>query len=90
MTKHDLRFVLTLFEHSDIFVCPISESMPKSLALQQKYASLFHIKTSKTGLQRPAARYDGIGKIGGGYGFLVSMVSRVVSRCPWLPSWGPW
>ena len=44
-------------------------------------------KTSKTGLQRPAARYDGIGKIGGGYGF---MVSRVVSRCPWLPSWGPW
>ena len=47
-------------------------------------------KTSKTGLQRPAARYDGIGKIGGGYGFLVSMVSRVVSRCPWLPSWGPW
>ena len=23
-------------------------------------------KTSKTGLQRPAARYDGIGKIGGG------------------------
>ena len=48
------------------------------------------IKTSKTGLQRPAARYDGIGKIGGGYGFLVSMVSRVVSRCPWLPSWGPW
>ena len=32
-------------------------------------------QTSKTGLQRPAARYDGIGKIGGGYGFLVSMVS---------------
>ena len=45
-------------------------------------------QTSKTGLQRPAARYDGIGKIGGGYGFLVSMVSRVVSRCAWLPSWG--
>ena len=21
---------------------------------------------------------------------MVSMVSRVVSRCPWLPSWGPW
>ena len=37
------------------------------------------VKTSKTGLQRPAARYDGIGKIGGGYGFLVSMVSRVVT-----------
>ena len=36
-------------------------------------------KTSKTGLQRPAARYDGIGKIGGGYGFLISMVSRVVT-----------
>ena len=49
--------------------------------------------TSKTGLQRPAARYDSIGKIGGSYGFLVSrvsMVSRVASRCPWLPSWGPW
>ena len=30
-------------------------------------------KTSKTGLQRPAARYDdGIGKIGGGCGSLVS------------------
>ena len=44
-----------------------------------------NLKTSKTGLQRPAAKYDGIGKIGGGYGFLVSMVSRVVSRCgPWL------
>ena len=31
----------------------------------------FHMtkkRTSKTGLQRPAARYDGIGKIGGGYG----------------------
>ena len=26
------------------------------------------LKTSKKGLQRPAARYDGIGKIGGGYG----------------------
>ena len=39
-------------------------------------------KTSKTGLQRAAARYDGIGKIGGGYGFLVSMVSR----CP--GGWG--
>ena len=26
------------------------------------------IKASKKGLQRPAARYDGIGKIGGGYG----------------------
>ena len=39
-------------------------------------------KTSKTGLQRPAARYDGIGKIGGGYGFLVSMV-------PW-GGWGGW
>ena len=25
-------------------------------------------ETSKKGLQRPAARYDGIGKIGGGYG----------------------
>ena len=25
-------------------------------------------KTSKKGLKRPAARYDGIGKIGGGYG----------------------
>ena len=25
------------------------------------------LKTSKKGLQRPAARYDGIGKIGGGY-----------------------
>ena len=37
-------------------------------------------KTSKKGLQRPAARYDGIGKIGGGYGFLVSMV-------PW-DGWG--
>ena len=48
------------------------------------------MKTSKTGIQRPATRYDGIGKIGGGYGFLVSMVSKVVSRCPWLPSWGPW
>ena len=28
-----------------------------------------------------------LGKIGGGYGFLVSMVSRV---CPWLPRNGPW
>ena len=30
--------------------------------------SEFFVKTSKTGLQRPAARYDGIGIIGGGYG----------------------
>ena len=43
----------------------------------RKYHS--SLKTSKTGLQRPAARHDVIGKIGGGYGFLVSMVSRVVS-----------
>ena len=48
MTKHDLRIVLTLFEHYYILVCPISESMPKSLALQQKYASLFHIKKCST------------------------------------------
>ena len=34
-------------------------------------------ETSKKGLQQPAARYDGIGKIGGGYGFLVSMVGVV-------------
>ena len=47
---------LTLFEHYDIFVCPISESMPECLALQQKYASLFHIKQVKLRLQRPAAR----------------------------------
>ena len=39
---------LTLFEHYDIFVCPISESMPECLALQQKYASLFHIKKCST------------------------------------------
>ena len=52
--------------------------------------SRFSMRTSKTGLQRPAARYDGIGKIGGGYGFLVSMVSRMVSRCPLLPSRGSW
>ena len=39
------------------------------------YFELRVLKTSKTGLQRPAARYDGIGKIGGGYGFLLSMVS---------------
>ena len=50
----------------------------------------YYLGTSKTGLQRPAARYDGIGKIGGGYGFLVSMVSRMVSRCPLLPSRGSW
>ena len=48
MTKHDLRFVLTLFEHCDIFCLPISESMPKSLALQQKCASLYHIKKCST------------------------------------------
>ena len=60
--------------------------LPRSGKVMQKCRS----KTSKTGLQRPAARYDGIGKIGGGYGFLVPMVSRVVSRCPWLPSWGHW
>ena len=60
-------------------------------ALLLKCPPLHSLKeTSKKGLQQPAARYDGIGKIGGGYGFLVSMVSRVVSRCPWLPSWGPW
>ena len=28
-----------------------------------------------------------LGKIGGGYGSLVSVVSRV---CPWLPRNGPW
>ena len=39
---------LTLFERYDIFVCPISESMPECLALQQKYASLFHIKKCST------------------------------------------
>ena len=49
----------------------------------------YSLVTSKTGLQRPAARYDGIGKIGGGYGLFVSMVSRVVSRCPWLPKFVP-
>ena len=32
-------------------------------------------KQVKLSLQRPAARYDGIGKIGGGYGSLVSMVT---------------
>ena len=31
-----------------------------------------------------------LGKIGGGYGSLVSMGSRVVSRCPWLPNFGAW
>ena len=46
-------------------------------------------KQVKLRLQRPAARYDGIGKIGGGHGFLVSMVSRAVSRCPWLPKFVP-
>ena len=52
-----------------------------SCTAQQKLSisSVNFEKTSKTGLQRPAARYDGIGKIGGGYGFLVSMVSRVVT-----------
>ena len=59
-------------------------------ALHFSHVFVHQLLTSKTGLQRPAARYDGIGKIGGGYGFLVSMVSRVVSRCAWLPSWGPW
>ena len=39
---------LTLFEHYDIFVCPLLESMPECLALQQKYASLFHIKKCST------------------------------------------
>ena len=62
---------------------PSSTSMKMALWFVQ-----YFYNTSKTGLQRPAATYDGIGKIGGGYGFLVSMVSRVV-RCPWLPSWGP-
>ena len=58
-------------------------------ALLLKCPPLHSLKeTSKKGLQQPAARYDGIGKIGGGYGFLVSMVSRVVSRCPWLPKVG--
>ena len=45
-------------------------------------------ETSNTTLQRPAARYDALGKIGGGYGSLVSMFSRFVSRCPWLPKFG--
>ena len=49
-----------------------------------KLSSNMWQRTSKTGLQRAAARYDGIGKIGGGYGFLVSMVSR----CPC--GWGGW
>ena len=39
---------LTLFEHYDIFVCPLLESMPECLALQQKYASLFRIKKCST------------------------------------------
>ena len=59
-------------------------------ALLLKCPPLHSLKeTSKKGLQQPAARYDGIGKIGGGYGFLVSMVSRVISRCPWLPKFVP-
>ena len=49
---------------------------------------LFVRKTSNTTLQRPAARYDALGKIGGGYSSLVSMFSRFVSRCPWLPKFG--
>ena len=52
-----------------------------SLDIEERYfskSSLF-FQTSKTSLQRPAARYDSIGKTGGGDGFLVSMVSGVVS-----------
>ena len=43
--------ILGLCRHclnTDVFVSAISESMPKSLALQQKYASLFHIKKCST------------------------------------------
>ena len=32
------------------------------------FPCILYEKTSKTGLQRPACRYDGIGKIGGGWG----------------------
>ena len=49
-------------------------------------AAPFLIKQVKLRLQRPAARYDALAKIGGGYGSLVSMFSRVVSSCPWLPN----
>ena len=73
-----------------------SGMMSKTVGIHQKFATALLIsfwtlihRTSKTGLQRPAARYDAIGKIGGGYGFLVSVVSRVVSRCSWLPKFVP-
>ena len=33
-----------------------------------KMVEVSKVKTSKKGLQRPAGRYDGIGKIRGGYG----------------------
>ena len=59
----------------------------KSKNITNAHTSRFE-ETSKTTLQRPAARYDALGKIGGGYGSLVSMFSRFVSRCPWLPKFG--
>ena len=45
-----------------------------------------YLKTSKKGLQRPAAWYDGIGKIGGGgYGFLLQSLLQSL-----LFEWGGW
>ena len=52
----------------------------------EKESQVKHEKTSKTGLQRPAARYDGIGKIGGGgYGFLLQSLlqSLLLDRGGW-------
>ena len=42
---------------------PLSKS---TLCVSVDASPPFRNKTSKTGLQRPAARYDSIGKIGGG------------------------
>ena len=58
------------------------------MKITSKWRDICKVKTSNTTLQRPAARYDALGKIGGGYGSLVSMFSRFVSRCPWLPKFG--
>ena len=67
---------LHVVEYSNVL---LGTQMSRSIFHELFQKNTFVKITSKKGLQRPAARYDGIGKIGGGgYGFLVEVVGVVV------------
>ena len=48
MTKHDLRFVLTLFEHCDIFVCPFLKVCQKVWLSSKSMPVYFTLKKCST------------------------------------------